>query len=373
MTYLWCRASLLFAQKGYTKRVRPKNPDVVPHRTATPLPVGLPRTGLSWVGPRRATQRRHLWQCSRRTPLEKARPPLQTPPHPLSLQANFKPCWIRANPWCSVTCGARHRTIRATFSVHFRWPAPRCTSVASRGARARSKTLFRERPKLPSLQSFTMDCQLLSTTIVPRPSPHTTQTPFTCSAPFSTTTVTGKWQFCEAAIISSRLLLLICASNPLDRPARCHSRYAVRFTVTLRPIHHLQLDQCLPLVHTCTELTPSTCPQLPAVSHGDPVAGPDCDAEENEDRYQRRAAVFDTPPTEIIPNLLLGGQKDAENPELLRRLGVSAVLNVTPESPARSHGPEIFYKQLPVCADGRFTRFSQSVIPRSLPPPISDS
>eukprot|EP00035_Acanthoeca_spectabilis_P037757 m.47256 g.47256 ORF g.47256 m.47256 type:complete len:348 (+) comp8837_c0_seq1:307-1350(+) len=88
--------------------------------------------------------------------------------------------------------------------------------------------------------------------------------------------------------------------------------------------------------------------QLPAVSHGDPVAGPDCGAEENEDRYQRRAAVFDTPPTEIIPNLLLGGQKDAENPELLRRLGVFAVLNVTPESPARSHGPEIFYKQLPI-------------------------
>lgn len=164
------------------------------------------------------------------------------------------------------------------------------------------------------------------------------------------------------------------APHLCEQPARPTSSMSLQ---VCRPLHsHTSPNsylQCLPLVHTCAELTPSTCPQLPAVSHGDPVAGPDCDAEENEDRYQRRAAVFDTPPTEIIPNLLLGGQKDAENPELLRRLGVSAVLNVTPESPARSHGPEIFYKQLPVCADGRFTRFSQSVIPRSLPPPISDS
>ena len=62
----------------------------------------------------------------------------------------------------------------------------------------------------------------------------------------------------------------------------------------------------------------------------------------------RRATVFDTPPSEIWPNLLLGGQKDAEDPALLKRLGIAAVLNVTPETPPPSLASDICYKQLPV-------------------------
>eukprot|EP00037_Helgoeca_nana_P023953 m.251055 g.251055 ORF g.251055 m.251055 type:complete len:333 (-) comp26496_c0_seq1:2379-3377(-) len=91
--------------------------------------------------------------------------------------------------------------------------------------------------------------------------------------------------------------------------------------------------------------------QLPTNGSGHPPAMLDLSsgfADSPRFRDGKRSTVFDTPPTMVFENLLLGGQKDADDLELLKKLGVSAVLNVTPDPPTHSHGPDICYKQLPI-------------------------
>lgn len=59
--------------------------------------------------------------------------------------------------------------------------------------------------------------------------------------------------------------------------------------------------------------------------------------------------VLSAPPSHILPHLFLGAKKDAEDPDLLKRLGITSVLNVTPDCPNyNSNTPGFRYKQLPV-------------------------
>lgn len=66
-------------------------------------------------------------------------------------------------------------------------------------------------------------------------------------------------------------------------------------------------------------------------------------------RHRRARMLLQAPPSLILPNLFLGAKKDAEDRDLLERLGVNAVLNVTPDCPNYHHGvPGFRYKQLPI-------------------------
>lgn len=71
--------------------------------------------------------------------------------------------------------------------------------------------------------------------------------------------------------------------------------------------------------------------------------------------YKEREHLLDAPPTVICPYLLLGSQRDADDVDMLKRIGITAILNVTPDAPARHHGIDITYKQLPVRMLSAFT------------------
>lgn len=80
-----------------------------------------------------------------------------------------------------------------------------------------------------------------------------------------------------------------------------------------------------------------------------PMATSDTDASTSTARVQKeREHLLDAPPTVICPYLLLGSQRDADDADMLKRMGIIAILNVTPDAPARHHGIDITYKQLPV-------------------------
>eukprot|EP00041_Stephanoeca_diplocostata_P033517 m.1109804 g.1109804 ORF g.1109804 m.1109804 type:complete len:392 (-) comp24355_c0_seq3:3398-4573(-) len=63
--------------------------------------------------------------------------------------------------------------------------------------------------------------------------------------------------------------------------------------------------------------------------------------------FEYRKANLQEPPSLIVPYLLLGARKDAENFDFMRSAGVKAVLNVT-QAPHVNELPGIRYKQVPV-------------------------
>jgi dual specificity MAP kinase phosphatase len=59
-----------------------------------------------------------------------------------------------------------------------------------------------------------------------------------------------------------------------------------------------------------------------------------------------RADIENHPATRVLPHLYLGNMRDAADLEVLERLGVRYVLNVTSEPPVYAMRPGIHYKQL---------------------------
>ena len=63
------------------------------------------------------------------------------------------------------------------------------------------------------------------------------------------------------------------------------------------------------------------------------------------DHQETKVAV----PVEILPHLYLGSEKDSSDLELLKRYGISYILNVTHDKPnSFEHIPGFKYKKLPV-------------------------
>ena len=66
-------------------------------------------------------------------------------------------------------------------------------------------------------------------------------------------------------------------------------------------------------------------------------------------RHRKAKMLLQAPPSHILPHLFLGAKKDAEDRELMQRLGITSVLNVTPDCPNYHEDlPGFRYKQLPV-------------------------
>lgn len=66
-------------------------------------------------------------------------------------------------------------------------------------------------------------------------------------------------------------------------------------------------------------------------------------------RHRKAKMLLQAPPSHILPHLFLGAKKDAEDRELMQRLGITSVLNVTPDCPNYHEDlPGFRYKQLPI-------------------------